>query len=76
MNAPELIALVWRDRTERIEAGLTPKTLILNPLLYKDLMFYHAKLGELPEGVQDYITTDSLFGLDICLDSSLEYKVL
>lgn len=76
MTIQEIILEVMKARNDRVAAGLKPTVVILSKSRYQELMLYHASLGDMPEGQPDYISKDTLFDLNICLDSSVDFKVL
>lgn len=75
MRAEELIAGVWKENRERIEAGASPEKVIMSKENYDILQKYSASLGILLGDVEDYITRYSLFGLTIYIDEGCEYRV-
>lgn len=68
MKAEEIIAEVWRQRSEMIEAGKQPERIILSSGDYRRVQEYHVRLGELPKPDMDYIQKDSLFGIPVFIE--------
>ena len=75
MRAEELIAGVWKQNLECLHEGVTPGKVVMSKSNYELLQRYHAGLGLVRDGAEDYITRYSLFGLTIYIDNSIEYKV-
>ncbi|MFP4563520.1 MAG: hypothetical protein ACLFRY_09440 [Spirochaetia bacterium] len=68
MKAEEIIAEVWRQKSEMIKKGRQPGRVILSAADYRKIQEYHARLGELPKPDMDYIQKDSLFGTPIFIE--------
>jgi hypothetical protein len=68
MKPEEIIAEIWRQRTELIKDGRQPERVILTSADYKKVQEYHARLGELPKPDMDYIQKDSLFGIPVFIE--------
>ncbi|MGL1893266.1 MAG: hypothetical protein OCD02_16645 [Spirochaetaceae bacterium] len=75
IRAEEILMLVLDAKKSMLNKHLKPTKVIMHSKFYKKLKMYRATLGDYPEGMEDYLTTDSMFGLDICLDNSYGIQV-
>ncbi len=75
MRAEELIAFVLRQKLERGSAGEPPRRVVMSMGSYRKLRDYHARLGEVPEGMEDYIGRYRLFDLPIYIDNATTCRV-
>ena len=75
MRAEELIAGVWKQNLDLLNGGREPSKVIMSKSNYELLQRYHAGLGFVQDGAEDYISRYSLFGLAIYIDNRVDYKV-
>jgi len=75
MRAEELIMEIYKQKNQRMEQGLPAEKVIMNMKKYRMIQNYHRRLGPLDGSIPDYITTDSLFGLEILIDNRQETVV-
>lgn len=74
MSIQEIVAQVYGAWLQLKERGQKPSWVLLNAERYRELQFWHRKLGELP--AHDYIDPDHLFDIPIALDNTVEFAVL
>lgn len=75
MKAEEIILDVYKKKNERREQGKPCSQVIMPMDFYKQIQDYHRRLGPLEGDLPDYITPDSLFGLEILIDNRKETVV-
>ena len=75
-RAEEIIATVFKQKRALMEAGRTPEKVVMSKSNYDMLEDYRRKLPPYPQGIPDYITQDSLFGLAIYIDNDHDCKVV
>lgn len=75
LTAEELILKILKEKKEAMERGIFPSKVIMHSEHYRRIKLYRLQIGSYPGGVQDYMTDDSVFGLEICLDNSVELSV-
>jgi len=68
VRAKEHIVEIYRQRSELIEAGLTPVRVVVSPGHYKVLQAYRGRLGDLDGPVIDYLDPYRVFDLEICVE--------
>ncbi|MDA3852294.1 MAG: hypothetical protein PF447_13650 [Spirochaetaceae bacterium] len=69
MKAEEIIVEIYRQKQEHQQEGNLPSKVIINMEQYREIQRYHVRLGKLKGSLPDYITADSLFGLEILIDN-------
>ena len=72
----ELIVEIYRQKTERLEAGLSGSQVIMSMETWRIIKAYHASLGILKGNLPDYINEDAIFGLSVMIDNREGVKVL
>ncbi len=72
----ELIVEIYRQKTERAEAGLSGTQVIMSMGTWKKIRSYHCSLGILRGSLPDYINRDTIFGLEVMIDDREGVKVL
>lgn len=75
-RAEELIVEALRQKNELIERGRKPTGVVLSRSNYDRIQRYHATLGEVQGGFEDYIGKYTLFGMPIYVDNDYECTVL
>lgn len=75
MRAEEIILDVYKEKLECSRKGNQPRQVVMNMEQYRTVQNYHRQLGTLEGNMPDYISTDSLFGLDILIDNREEISV-
>ena len=75
IKAEEILILVLKAKKEMLSKHKKPKQVIMHSKYYKKLKMYRATLGDYPEGMDDYLTYDTIFGLEICLDNNYGIQV-
>ena len=76
MRAEEIIAAVYKRRSEIVREGRRPEKVVLSKANYDLLEDYRRRLPPFPPGIPDYITQYSLFDLPIYVDDSCDCDVL
>ena len=66
---------VWVQRKQLVASGRRPNRVVISRADYRTIQDYHRGLGVLPEGVEDYISQYSLFGLPFFLDEGGDCRV-
>jgi hypothetical protein len=74
-KAEEILMLVLEAKKNLLAEHKTPTKVIMHSKFYKKLKLYRATLGDYPEGMDDYLTQDQMFGLEICIDNSYGIQV-
>jgi len=69
LRAEECVAEVYRQLLEQQKTGSVPVRVIMTMDQYKSLQSWHKSLGAIQGTVPDYISENSLFGLEILIDS-------
>jgi hypothetical protein len=72
----ELIVEIYRQKTERAVAGLTGTQVIMSLTTWRKIRAYHSSLGVLKGTLPDYINDDSIFGLEVMIDSRDGVRVM
>lgn len=62
---------IYRQRSEQTAQGLKPTKVILSSHIYHHIQMWHASLGIMQNQNFEYITKDSIFSLEICLDNAV-----
>jgi hypothetical protein len=76
MRAEELIADIYRQKTELQKEGLNPGQVILNMEAWRHIRAWHLARGIMEQTPHmDYITEDSIFEMEILIDSVEEPQV-
>lgn len=75
INAEEILILVLEAKKKLLDSHKKPTKVIMHAKHYKKLRLYRATLGDYPEGMEDYLTQDQMFGLDICIDNNYGIQV-
>lgn len=75
MKAEEILMLVLQAKKSLLQKNKKPTKVIMHKKYYEKLRMYRATLGDYPEGMEDYLTQDQMFGLDICIDNSYGIQV-
>ena len=74
-DAQEILLAVLSGKKTLVEAGTTPRRVVLSMKNYRILQQFHATLGELPNPELDYITRYTVFGLSVFIDDGVEISV-
>lgn len=74
-RAEEIILGVYKEKIECRNRGFVPRQVVMNMGQYRSIQNYHRRLGKLEGDMPDYISQDSLFGLDILIDNREEISV-
>lgn len=75
IKAEEILLLVLDAKKKILSNHKKPTKVIMHSKHYKKLKLYRATLGDYPEGMEDYLTQDTMFGLDICIDNNYGIQV-
>ena len=76
MRAEELLAEIYRQKIQLQQQGLTPRELILNMESWRHIRAWHLARGLMEESPhRDYIREDSVFELDVLIDTVEEPRV-
>ena len=75
LKAEEILMLVLEAKKNLLSRNLKPTMVIMHSKYFKRLKMYRATLGDYPEGMEDYLTEDKMFGLEICIDNSYGIQV-
>ncbi len=68
-RAEELVVEIYRQLSEAREKGEHPKELILSMDQWRQIRAWHAARGVMEQAPHmDYITEDSIFGLEVLID--------
>ncbi len=67
-RAEELIISIYSQIQARREAGEPSGQVVMSLTTYRRIQAYRARLGELPEGREDYLGRYELFGLPVLVD--------
>lgn len=73
IRAEEIIAEVYRQLTYFKESR--PKRILMHPSLWDRVRQYRRTLGEITGPVPDYLSDDTMFGLEIWYDNQQGIKV-
>ncbi len=68
-RAEELILSIYSQMQARHEAGEPCGQVVMSVVTYRRIQDYRARLGELPEGREDYLGRYELFGLPVLIDN-------
>ncbi|MDC7222620.1 MAG: hypothetical protein PQJ60_02700 [Spirochaetales bacterium] len=71
-----MIAEIYRQKTERQQAGLTGTQVIMSLTTWRIIRAWHLSLGQLKGNLPDYIGEDHVFGLEVMIDNREGVKVL
>lgn len=75
LKAEEILILILEAKKTLLKKHKKPTRVIMHNKYFKMLKLYRATLGDYPEGMEDYLTEDQIFGLDICIDNSFGIQV-
>jgi len=75
LKAEEILILVLDAKKKLLAINKKPTKVIMHSKYFKMLKMYRATLGDYPEGMEDYLTQDQMFGLEICIDNSYGIQV-
>ena len=75
MRAEELINDIFKQKTQLSKSGHTPEMIVMSKNNYDLLEDYRRRLTPFPDGVPDYITQYTIFGLPIFIDNGCECMV-
>lgn len=75
LKAEEILILILKAKKSLLKKHKKPSRVIMHTKYFKKLKLYRATLGDYPEGMEDYLTDDTIFGLDICIDNSYGIQV-
>lgn len=75
LKAEEILILILEAKKGLLEKHKKPTKVIMHSKYVKMLKLYRATLGDYPEGMEDYLTSDKIFGLDICIDNTYGIQV-
>ncbi len=75
IKAEEILILVLDAKKKLLKKHKKPTKVIMHAKYYQKLKMYRATLGDYPEGMEDYLTQDQIFGLDICIDNRYGIQV-
>jgi hypothetical protein len=67
-RAEEIIAGVYAQLCAVRERGRHPSAIVMPPALYQVVQRYRSLLGDVPEGLPDYLGKYDLFGVPIYTD--------
>lgn len=67
-RAEEVIAAVYAQLCTVREGGRRPSAIVMPPALYQVVQRYRALLGDVPDGLPDYLGKYDLFGVPIYTD--------
>jgi hypothetical protein len=67
-RAEEIIAAVYAQLSALREKGRRPSAIVMPPGLYRIVQGYRALLGDVPDGLPDYLGKYDLFGVPIYTD--------
>ncbi|TVR92301.1 MAG: hypothetical protein EA428_04155 [Spirochaetaceae bacterium] len=68
-RAEELILSIYSQIKARSEAGEPFGHVVMSVSTYRLIQAYRARLGEMPEGQEDYLGRYELFGLPVLIDT-------
>lgn len=71
----EILIQILEAKKNLLKKHKKPKMVIMHSKYFKILKIYRATLGDYPAGMEDYLTEDKIFGMDICLDNSYGIQV-
>ncbi len=71
----EILIKILEAKKSLLADHKSPKMVIMHKKYFRMLKLYRATLGDYPDGMEDYLTEDKIFGLDICIDNSYGIKV-
>lgn len=75
LKAEEILILILEAKKTLLKKHKKPSKVIMHTKYFKMLKLYRATLGDYPEGMEDYLTEDQIFGLDICIDNTYGIQV-
>jgi hypothetical protein len=70
MRAEDIIAQAYKYKSEFEAQGKKPERIVMTRAQYELVQAWHQRLGELPPGMQDYISRYELFGIPIFIQDS------
>ncbi len=74
-RAEEIIVEVYRQLREGLDSGLSPQKVIMPQVYWNRVEDYRRILGPLEGSAPDYLSEDSLFGLEIWYGKEQEIRV-
>jgi hypothetical protein len=75
MTPEELLIKILEAKKQLLAKHKKPSRVIMHNRYFQMLRMYRATLGDYPEGMEDYLTEDKIFGLEICIDNSYGIQV-
>lgn len=75
LKAEEILILVLDAKKKLLAKHKNPTRVIMHSKYYRKLKLYRANLGDYPQGMEDYLTHDQMFGMEICIDNSYGIQV-
>lgn len=70
MRAEELIAEIYRQKTELQKEGMNPERVVLNMEAWRHIRAWHLARGVMENAAHmDYISEDSIFEMEILIDT-------
>ena len=70
MRAEELVAEIYRQKSEMQKEGGNPKQVILSMEAWRHIRAWHLARGVMEQAPHmDYITEDSIFEMEVLIDS-------
>ncbi|MDC7234210.1 MAG: hypothetical protein PQJ58_13330 [Spirochaetales bacterium] len=71
MRPEELIAEIYRQKTELQQKGEQPREVILNMESWRHIRAWHLARGVMEKAPHmDYITEDTIFEMDVLIDTA------
>ena len=68
MRAEDIIAQVYKHKTELEAQGKKPERIVLTRAQYELVQAWHLGLGLPPPGLQDYVSRYEIFGIPIFIE--------
>lgn len=72
MSPQDLLADILEQRRIRTDAGLPARVVVLNRQDHDLLQLYRKLLGRPEVDAYEYLTEDTIFDLEICLDGQVD----
>lgn len=66
----ELVVEIYRQKLKFQSLGMTPRKVVLSSHHLKAIRLWHAELGLMQNSAFEYITEETIHGLEICLDNA------
>jgi len=76
MRAEELVAEIYRQKLEVQDSGGSPRQVIMSMDAWRHIRAWHLSRGVMEQAPHmDYISDDSIFGLEVLIDQVPSLKV-